>query len=63
MWLVWVYRMVEYVVIWIFLGMGMYGGFWISVVTMVDGMEDEGMDYETIGVVEGAMDIALLLFR
>lgn len=39
-----------------------YGGTWILVVTMVDGMKDEGMDCVTIGVVEGTMEIALLLF-
>lgn len=42
--------------------MVIYGGTLTWVVTMVDGIKDDGVVWDTIGVVEGEIEIALLLF-
>lgn len=54
--------MVDCGMVGIFLGIAMCERFWTWVVTMVDGMEDEGMDCGKIGMVEEEIEIFLLFF-
>lgn len=64
-WYVLVYGLVEwggFCTLGCVLGLDWCGGMGIWVVTMVDGVEDDGMVCEIIGVVEGEMEFYLLLF-